>query len=192
MTTRLEAQFAFLGEMDRLKSVSRATLLHDGSRAENSAEHSWHIMLHALVLAEHADPPVQIDHVLRLLMVHDIVEIDAGDAPIHGVFDAEALARAEAKAADRLFALLPSDQTQQLRALWDEFEAAQTPEARFAKAIDRVPAPLANIATGGGSWRDYGVTLDQLDTRVGVPIARGAPAIWGWLRPKIQAFFNAS
>jgi putative hydrolase of HD superfamily len=183
---------AFLKEADQLKSVQRATRLIDGSRPENSAEHSWHICLYALVLAEQAGPGVQIDRVLRMLLVHDIVEIDAGDAPIHGKIDHAAMAAKEAAAADRLFGLLPAEQGASLLALWQEFEAAESPDAQFAKAIDRLPPPIANLENGGGTWIDYDVTLAQLDSRVGVPIQRGAPGLWAWLRPKLAAFFAAA
>lgn len=170
----------------------RATRLHDGSRPENSAEHSWHIALYALTLADQAPPGTDISRVIAMLLIHDLVEIDAGDAPIHGDIDHAALAAAEAAAATRLFGLLPADQAVRFRGLWDEFEAAESPEARFAKALDRVPSPLANMANGGGSWRDYDVTMNQLDTRVGTPITKGAPAIWHWLRPRIAAFMARS
>ncbi|MCB0969615.1 MAG: HD domain-containing protein, partial [Ilumatobacter sp.] len=178
---RLDHQIAFLNEADRLKSVQRATRLLDGSRFENSAEHSWHVCLYALVLAEQAAPGIDIGRVLRMLLIHDIVEIDAGDAPIYGDIDHAAMADREAAAADRLFGLLPGDQGAGLLALWQEFEAAQTPEARFAKAVDRLPPPIANLENGGGSWVDYDVSFDQLDTRVGAPIRRGAPGVWDWL-----------
>ena len=190
MTDRLEAQIKFLSEADKLKSVLRASRLHDGSRFENSAEHTWHVMLFAMVLADQAGPDVRIDRVIRMLLLHDIVEIDAGDNPIHGKVDHAQQDALEQKAADRLFGLLPDDQAAEFRALWDEFEAAETPDAIFAKSIDRVQTPIANLANGGGSWRDYNVTFDQLDTRVGVPVRRGAPSVWAWLSPKLEAFFN--
>jgi len=130
LTDRLEAQFAFLNEADRLKSVLRATTLVDGSRAENSGEHSWHLALYALVLADQAAPGVSIDRVIRMLLLHDLVEIDVGDVPIHsqnGQAHASAETQAaEAKAADRIFGLLPNDLRDDLRALWAEFEAAET------------------------------------------------------------------
>lgn len=191
MADRIAAQVAFLNEADRLKTVLRASRLHDDSRFENSAEHSWHVMLHALVLAEHAPEGVSTARVLRMLLLHDIVEIDAGDTPIHGDVDHAAQEAAEQAAADRLFGLLPSDQGAAYRALWDEFEAAETPDAQFAKAIDRLTTPLANMENGGGSWTDYDVTLDNLDARVGNPMQRGAPRIWAWLRPQLAAWFQA-
>lgn len=187
---RLSAQIAFLSEADKLKTVLRASRLHDDSRFENSAEHSWHVMLFALVLAEQAGPDVSVERVLKMLLLHDIVEIDAGDNPIHGAVDHEAVKAAELAAADRLFGLLPADQAEAFRALWEEFEAAETPDAVFAKSIDRVQTPIANLANGGGSWRDYGVSFDQLDRRVGFPVRRGAPAVWAWLEPKLRVFFR--
>lgn len=190
MTGRLDAQIEFLKEADKLKSVLRASRLISGERHENSAEHSWHIMLHALVLADQAGPEVRIDRVLRMLLLHDIVEIDAGDAPIHGHVDHAAMAAKEAAAARRLFGLLPEDQAESFRTLWEEFEAAITPDAQFAKAIDRFQTPVINLENGGGTWEEYQVTLEQLDTRVGVPIRRGAPGLWDWLLPKLSAFFT--
>lgn len=193
--TRIDAQFAFLNEADRLKSVLRATTLCDGSRRENSGEHSWHIALYALVLAEHADRPVNIDRVIRMLLLHDLVEIDVGDTPIHamgGTAHASAATQAaEQAAAARIFGLLPVDQAADLRALWDEFEAAQSDDAIFAKSLDRVQPVMANLASGGGTWIDYGVTRDQLEDRVGAKVARGAPALWAALRDRIGAWFAA-
>ncbi|GGH24276.1 putative hydrolases of HD superfamily [Cribrihabitans marinus] len=190
MSDRLSAQIAFLKEADQLKSVLRASRLLDDSRRENSAEHSWHIMLYALVLADQAGPDVSIDRVLRMLLIHDLVEIDAGDAPIHGEVDHAAMAAKEAAAAERLFGLLPADQGAAFRALWDEFEAAETPDAVFAKCIDRLQTPIANLANGGGTWTQFGVSMPDLDLRVGRPIGRGAPGIWAWLRPQLTAFFE--
>ena len=166
MSDRLDAQLTFLHEADRLKSILRGTPIHDGSRRENSAEHSWHIMLYAVTLAEHAARPVNIDRVMRMLLLHDIVEIDAGDAPIHGDHDPEAQARKEQAAANRMFGLLPNDQATLYRALWDEFEAAQTDDAIFAKSLDRIQPVVANLESGGGSWVEYDVTYEQLDSRV--------------------------
>ncbi|MBM3615694.1 MAG: HD domain-containing protein [Alphaproteobacteria bacterium] len=194
MSHRLEAQFAFLNEADRLKSVLRATTLVDGSRPENSGEHSWHLALYALILADHAGAGVDINRVIRMLLIHDLVEIDVGDVPIHsanGTAHASAETQAaEARAADRIFGLLPNDLRDDLRNLWEEFEAAQTPDARFAKSLDRVQPVMANLMSGGGTWTTYAVTSDQLDARVGTKIARGAPALWDWVRHKTRAYFG--
>ncbi|MBE2277672.1 MAG: HD domain-containing protein [Rhodobacteraceae bacterium] len=192
--SRLDAQFAFLTEADRLKSVLRATTLCDGSRRENSGEHSWHLALYALVLADQAGPGVQIDRVIRMLILHDLVEIDVGDVPIHSA-DGQAhgsaeTQAAEARAADRIFGLLPDDQRDAFRALWDEFEAAETPDAVFAKSLDRVQPVMQNLASGGGSWASYNVTWDQLEQRVGGKIARGAPRLWNWVQARVRPWFG--
>lgn len=193
MNARLDAQFAFLNEADRLKSVLRATTLCDGSRHENSGEHSWHLTLYAMVLADHAGPGVDINRVIRMLILHDLVEIDVGDVPIHSANGAAHASpetqAAEARAADRIFGLLPAPLGQDFRALWDEFEAALTPDAIFAKSLDRVQPVMANLASGGGTWVEYNVTAEQLEARVGVKIAKGAPELWAWVRQNTARFF---
>ncbi|WP_413694561.1 HD domain-containing protein [Rhodobacter sp. KR11] len=192
---RIEAQFDFLNEADRLKSVLRATTLVDGSRRENSGEHSWHLALYAMTLADQAAEGVNIDRVIRMLLLHDLVEIDVGDVPIHsqggtahGSTDTQ---EAEARAADRIFGLLPPDLRLAFRALWDEFEAAETPDAVFAKSLDRVQPVMANLMSGGGTWVEYQVTSEQLDARVGTKIARGAPRLWDWVRAKTRGYFTS-
>jgi putative hydrolase of HD superfamily len=190
----LDAQFAFLNEADRLKSVLRATTLCDGSRRENSGEHSWHLALYAMALADQAGPGVDINRVIKMLLLHDLVEIDVGDVPIHSAggqahASADTVA-AEQRAADRIFGLLPAAQAKAFRALWDEFEAAETPDALFAKSLDRVQPVMANLASGGGTWVTYDVTYDQLEARVGVKIAKGAPGVWDWVKAKAQAWFG--
>lgn len=194
MNARLDQQFAFLNEADRLKSVLRATTLVDGSRRENSGEHSWHLALYALVLADQAALGVDITRVIKMLLLHDLVEIDVGDVPIHSANgmahgSAETIA-AESRAADRIFGLLPNDLQVELRALWDEFEAAKTPDALFAKSLDRAQPVMANLESGGGTWVEYNVTADQLETRVGARIARGTPALWQYIRARCLPFFT--
>ena len=191
MSNRLDAQMAFLMEADKLKQIVRGTTLADGSRYENSGEHSWHIALFALVLGADAPTDVKVDRVIKMLLLHDIVEIDAGDAPIFGDHDATEMAAKEEAAATRLFGLLPPDQAQSFRALWDEFEAAQTPDARFAKSLDRFQPPNQNLASGGGSWIEYNTYYSQFEARVGNKIKRGAPWLWTWLQPKAEAWFAA-
>ena len=190
MSARIDAQLAFLMEADRLKAVSRASRLADGSRFENSAEHSWHVALFALTLDEHAPKGTDIAKALKMLLLHDLVEIDAGDAPIFGEVDAAAMAAKEEAAATRIFGLLPADQAASFRALWDEFEANETPTARFAKSLDRFVPPNLNLANGGGSWTDYNVGHDAVTSRIGPKISNGTPALWEWLAPKIRAFFD--
>ncbi|MBE3637721.1 HD domain-containing protein [Mangrovicoccus sp. HB182678] len=176
-------------EAERLRQVTRATPIGDGSRPENSAEHSWHLALFALVLGEHAAPGIDLNRVIRMLILHDIVEVDAGDMPIHGVVDAAAQEAAERRAADRIYGLLPADQGAELRALWDEFEAAETPEAQFAKALDRFQPPLLNLATDGVNWKRYEVTPEKIETRIAPAVRRGAPVLWDWIWPRITGFF---
>jgi putative hydrolase of HD superfamily len=192
--TRLDRQLAFLNDADRLKAVLRATTLCDGSRRENSGEHSWHIALYALTLAEHAAPGVSIDRVIRMLLLHDLVEIDTGDTPIHSAngqaHGSATLRAAELQAAARIFGLLPPDQAAAFRALWEEFEEGQTPDAVFARSIDRVQPVMANLESGGGTWTAYAVTRDQLETRVGAKVARGAPALWTALSARLDAWFG--
>jgi putative hydrolase of HD superfamily len=192
---RLTRQLAFLAEADRLKQVLRATPISDGSRRENSGEHSWHLALYALVLADHATPEVDVNRVIRMLLIHDLVEIDVGDVPIHSADGAAhgsaEVAAAEAEAADRIFGLLPDDLAGDLRALWEEFEAATSPDAVFAKSLDRVQPVLMNMASGGGSWIDYDVAFEQLETRVGAKVARGAPALWAHVRSLAAGWFAA-
>jgi putative hydrolases of HD superfamily len=188
---RLQQQLDFLIEIDRLKTVLRQSQIANGSRRENTAEHSWHLAMFALVLAEHAAPKVDALHVIRLLLVHDIVEIDAGDAPIHTVgANSDAQLQAETAGAQRIFGLLPADQATTLRALWEEFEAAQTPEARFAKSLDRLQPVLLNLLNGGGTWTQNAVTLEQGLNRYGPTIERGAPSVWYAIKPLIEAHYR--
>lgn len=190
MSERLAAQLAFLNEADKLKSVIRGTPLHDGSRRENSGEHSWHIALYALVLAEHSNRPVKIDRVIQMLLIHDLVEIDAGDNPIHGDHDPAAQAEIESAAADRIFGMLPADQSAKFRALWDEFETAESDDAVFAKSLDRVQPVICNLEADGGSWHDYDVDLNKLEERVGTKVRKGAPTVWAHLSARIHHWFT--
>jgi putative hydrolase of HD superfamily len=185
----LDRQLRFLAEADQLKTVLRGTTLCDGSRHENSGEHSWHIALFALVLSDHALRPAERARVVRMLLVHDIVEIDAGDNPIHGSHDPAEQEAIEARAADRLYGLLPAADGVRLRAIWEEFEAAESDDAIFAKSLDRVQPVLSNLESGGGSWPEYKVTRAQLETRVGTKVQRGAPALWTALSGRIDAWF---
>ena len=183
----LERRIEFLLEADRLKTVARQSRITDGSRHENSAEHSWHLALMALVLAGHAPPGTDLARVLAMLLVHDLVEIDAGDLFVYA--DGAALARqevAERAAADRIFALLPDPQAAEIRGLWDEFEERRTPEARFARALDRLQPMLLNMRTGGGTWVAHGVTLEQVLAKVGL-IEDGSASLGRYARAMIAA-----
>ena len=162
---RLAAQLTFLAEIDRLKDVFRASPLAAADRRENDAEHSWHLALMVVLLAEYADEPIDVGHTVKLVLVHDLVEIYAGDSP---VFDAAARVdqrEREVAAADRLFPLLPADQAAELRGLWDEFEAGETPESRFGKAMDRLEPMLLNWLNRGGTWGMPGATVETVRAR---------------------------
>ena len=179
----LDRQVGFLLEADRLKTVLRQSTLTDRSRRENSAEHSWHLALMALVLAEHAPPGTDLGRVMVMVVLHDLVEIDAGDLFAYATpADQARQERAERAAADRLFALLPPAQASSLRALWEEFEERATAEAKFARALDRLQPMLINMVTDGGTWAAHGVTADQVLVRVALD--RGRLAVAGRLRPR--------
>ncbi|MBU3029932.1 HD domain-containing protein [Paracoccus marinaquae] len=190
----LGRRLRFLAEADGLKSVYRANTLIDGSRHENSGEHSWHLALYALALSDLAGPGVRIGRVIRMLLIHDLVEIDVGDVPLHSAAgqahgSAEVQA-AEAAAARRIFGLLPAGQSRAFLSLWQEFEAAASPDAIFAKALDRCQPAVQNLRSGGVGWRDYGVSFADIEHRVGRKVALGAPALWAWLRPEVAAFLS--
>jgi putative hydrolase of HD superfamily len=174
---RLTEQIAFLVEADRLKTILRRTPLSDNSRPENSAEHSWHLALAAMILHEYGPTGMDTSHVLELVIVHDLVEIDAGDTFAYDDAAHETKDARERAAADRIFGLLPADQARRFRALWEEFEAMSTAEARFANALDRLQALLQNMKAGGGSWAAYAVTRDQVLRRM-APVESAMPDVW--------------
>ena len=174
---RLDRQLRFLLEIDRLKGILRQTRVLDGARQENSAEHSWHLALCAVLLAEHAPPGTDLVRVLTMVLVHDIVEIDAGDAFAYDAVVNVGKEDRERLAAERIFGLLPAELAEELSGLWMEFEAGETPDARFAVALDRFQPLLLNFQGQGGSWRYHAVTHDRVLVRM-APIQEGAPTLW--------------
>lgn len=195
LDARLREQFTFLVEVDALKAVLRASPLAAVGRRENDAEHSWHLAMMVLVLAEHSDEPIDIGHTVQLVLVHDLVEIYAGDTPLYDSAAGADQQQREVAAAERLFALLPADQERWVRARWDEFEERRTPEARFAKAMDRLQPLLLNWMARGGTWRTPGVTAADVRARKAV-IGDASTPLWdagrqlidegearGWARP---------
>jgi putative hydrolases of HD superfamily len=195
--TALTNALAFLREIDKLKSILRQTrVTFDPDRRENDAEHSWHLAMMAIVLADHGPREVDLLSVLRMVLVHDLVEIDAGDTFIYDDAHAASQADREQRAADRIFGLLDEPMRSQLRGAWDEFEANVTPSATYARAIDRVQPILQNYYTDGASWRAHGISAAQVRAKNGPLVAGGAPAHWahvetliddavtrGWLTP---------
>lgn len=174
---RLTRQLAFILEIDRLKCVIRRTLLTDRSRRENSAEHSWHLAVMALVLAEHAPQEVDVLRVVKMLLVHDVVEIDAGDVFLYDEAARAGKEERERQAAHRVFGMLPREQGEEMIALWEEFEARSTPEARFAYSLDRLQPLMHNYATEGASWAEYGIRACQVRD-ANRCIGEGAEALW--------------
>ena len=185
LNTRLEQQIAFILEVDKLKSVLRRSYLLNEDRHENSAEHSWHLSVMALILAEHADAEIDQLRVLKMLLVHDIVEIDSGDTYIYDQAGNDTKAAREQEAAARIFGLLPPDQSAELQALWQEFEARETPEAKFAAALDRLMPLLHNYHTEGRSWREHGITQEQV-LRLNRHIEDGSEALWKYAEALIR------
>ena len=183
---RLEQQMRFLVEVDKMKSVYRRTILIDKTRRESDAEHSWHFALMAMLLAENADPEkVDCARVIRMALVHDLIEIYAGDTFAYDVQGNQDKRQRETEAADKLFALLPEDQAAEIRALWEEFDAMETPDAQYAAAIDRLQPFLNNYLTQGHTWGLGGVKSAQVYERMD-PIRVALPEVWPFVDKMIQ------
>ena len=182
---RLDQQFAFIREIDREKFIGRQTYLSDGRRKENDAEHAWHMAIMAYLLKEYANEPVDIAKVMLMCLIHDIVEIDAGDTYAYDDDGAKTKRAREKKGADRIFGLLPEDQGKWLYDLWEEFEAYETPEAKYAHMLDNSQPLFLNDATDGISWVEHGVKKSQIykrNSRTG----EGAPKIWEYMQELID------
>ncbi len=182
---RLDQQIRFTLEIDNLKHVIRRCYLVNGERRENTAEHSWHLAVGAVVLAEHVDEEVDLLRVLKMALIHDIVEIDAGDTFAYDAKGYEDKAEREQLAAERLFGLLPENQASEFRQLWHEFEAIETPEARFATALDRLMPMLHNYHTEGRAWREHGVTSEQVLGRM-KDIRPASESLWQFVQALVQ------
>ena len=183
---RLKQQIEFILEVDKLKQVLRQTVLLDQSRRENSSEHSWHIVLSVFLLAEYAAAEdIDLLHVMKMLVIHDLVEIDAGDTYCYDDTGRRGQAQREEIAADRIFGLLPADQSAELRALWDEFEKKETPESQFANALDRVQPLLHNYFTAGQTWQENHINSGQVHERM-APVKDGAPVLWHYVNNLIK------
>ncbi|HLO77844.1 MAG TPA: HD domain-containing protein [Magnetospirillum sp.] len=182
---RLSRQLAFSLELDKLKTILRQTLLVDSSRQENDAEHSWHVSMMAVLLAEYAPEGADPLRACRMLLFHDVVEIDAGDTFIHDDKGNADKADREQAAARRIYGILPADQAEELTALWREYEERLTPTAKFADALDRLQPIMNNFATGGGTWRPHGVTADKVLKLVG-RIRDGVPALGDYAQSLVE------
>jgi len=182
---RLQQQMDFIAEIDKVKHIIRQNYLTDATRKENDAEHSWHFALMASILVEYSAQPIDVLRVIKMILIHDLVEIDAGDTY---AYDEEAIKSQrdrEVRAADRIFHILPSDQAAEYRQLWDEFEARITPEAKYAAALDRLHPLFLNYLSGGHSWKEHGIKKEQAIAR-NQHMKDGAPELWNFALQLIQ------
>lgn len=190
MDNRLLQQMEFIKEVDKLKKIGRQTYLSDSSRKENDAEHSWHLALMAMLLSEHADEKADILKVISMVLIHDIVEIDAGDTYAYDTEGNQTKRKREEQAADRIFNLLPKDQAVYMRELWEEFEQGSTAEAKFAHALDRIQPIMLNDASDGRAWKEHRVYLSQIIER-NQAIEKGAGSLWEhaleqYIKPNVE------
>lgn len=183
---RMEQQFAFIKEIDGLKKIGRQTYLRDASRKENDAEHSWHLAVMALLLQEYANEKVDVLRVISMVLIHDMVELDAGDTYAYDEAGNATKREREVAAAERIFHILPEDQADFFRGLWDEFEEAETPEAKFAHTLDNIQPMMLNDATGGKAWREHQVKLSQVLNRQR-KTAEGSEILWEYARENMVA-----
>ncbi|MCD8338166.1 MAG: HD domain-containing protein [Lachnospiraceae bacterium] len=178
---RIRQQFAFCLEMDKEKNIGRQTYLSDGARKENDAEHAWHMAVMTLLLSEYANEEIDVLRTISMLLLHDVVEIDAGDTYAYDEEGKKTQRQRELAAADRLYGMLPPDQGEKMRALWDEFEACETPEAKFARTMDNIQPAMLNAAAGGKAWSEKGVHLSQILER-NKNTANGSEVLWNYSR----------
>jgi len=179
MNQRLDQQIEFIITLDKLKNIQRRSYLISGDRLENSAEHSWHIALMAMLLAEYSNEGIDVVRTVRMLIVHDIIEIEAGDTYCYDDDDRLDQRKREESAAEKLFGILPDDQTVTLMELWEEFDAGRTPEARFANALDRLMPLLQSYHTQGKGWKENKISKSQVLER-NMPIVQGSEALWAY------------
>lgn len=188
----LHDQIKFLVAIDRLRQVVRQSPVSGLSRKENSAEHSWHVAMYAAVLAESVRPDADVARVVKMLLIHDIVEIEAGDTPIHGDVAARAdQAERELLAAENLFGMLPAPQGEQFLSLWKEFERGESADAQLAKAMDRLQPLIQNVMAGGGTWTENDVSRDQVFERYGPTISGGSSELWDYAKSLIESHFSS-
>jgi putative hydrolase of HD superfamily len=190
MNRRLQDQIQFLMEIDKLKHVFRRTRLLDGSRYENDAEHAWHLAMMAMVLYEYSNKPVELLKVVKMVLIHDLVEIDAGDFFLYDETITNQKEEEEAKAATRVFGLLPENQRREFMDLWEEFERKLTPEAKFAAAIDRLEPLIQNAHTEGHAWKKHGITMNQVISKNRPFLKGGSEELWAYVERMIAESAN--
>ena len=178
---RLKKQMEFIIEVDKLKDIIRQTNLTNGERKENDAEHSWHLALMAVFLSEYAKEPVDVLQVIKMVLIHDLVEIDAGDTYLYDEAGNGTKAAREQKAAERIFNILPGDQAEELFQLWQEFEDRKTPESKFANTLDRIQPVLLNDATEGRAWGEHDVCIDQIMSK-NEYTSQGSDVLWAYIQ----------
>lgn len=188
--TRLEQQIRFITEIDKVKNIFRQTYLADGKRKENDAEHSWHIALMAYLLQEHAEEPVDVPRVMLMVLIHDLVEIDAGDTYAYDSEGAKTKREREVRAAERIFGLLPENQGRYFRELWDEFEAYESADAKYAHLLDNFQPLLLNDASGGRSWSEHDVKKSQIYKR-NEKVAETSETVWECMQEIVQKHIDA-
>ncbi len=184
-TSNLSMQLSFIKEIDKLKYIERKTKLFHSDRRENDAEHSWHLAMMTLVLAEHSDKPVNVLKVLKMVLIHDIVEIDAGDTVIYDTLKSHTNTQQELKAAKRIFGLLPEKQAKEFIAIWEEFEEGLTDEARFARSMDRFEPLLQNVSNSGGTWKEFDVDYQKVYEKKKA-IKNGSSSIWAYAESLLE------
>lgn len=185
MTERLKKQMEFLIEIDRMKNIYRQTLVLHEDRAENDAEHSWHLAMLVMILAEYSNEPIDVLHVIKMVLIHDIVEIDAGDTYCYDTVGNQSKAEREERASQRLFGMLPNDQRRELYSLWREFEEKSTPESKFANVVDRIQPITLNYQKGGISWINHGIKSEQVLERNSI-VAENAKDLWEYVQDIID------
>jgi putative hydrolase of HD superfamily len=183
---QLQQQVDFIHEIDKVKYIQRKTRLFNSTRNENDAEHSWHLALMAMVLAGHANQNIDLLKVIKMLLIHDVVEIDAGDVFLYDTTTSHTNTEAELKAAKRIFGLLPPQQATELITIWEEFEAGETAEAKFARAMDRFEPLLQNVSNNGGTWQEFNVGYDKVVEKKSI-IAAGSQTLWDYAKTLIDA-----
>ncbi len=182
---KLEQQMQFLLELDKQKEIERQTYLASGKRKEKDAEHAWHLAVMAFLLADYANEKIDVLKTVKMVLLHDVVEIDAGDTYAYDTTGNQTKRFREEKAADRIYGMLPEEQKQECRALWEEFERGETPEAKFANTLDKVQPVLLNDASGGISWREHGIEKSQIMER-NAHTQEGSGALWEYAHRLIE------